>query len=199
MAQVLHSGIPDKRPSEIRHCCLYCACHASRTFKGIKQPGESAVFVLNDKPVEYDFGGSRTRLLVSGEHTEGAYCMLEIFAPAGRATPMHRHEREDETLFMLDGELEVMVDGTPHRLLSGSTIVLPRGTQHQFINRTEQTAHYLLICTPAGFERFVDACTDAHTEPVTPQAPSDADKARMRAAAADFGITLIPPPAAPVR
>lgn len=151
---------------------------------------------LNDTPIEYDFGGSRTRLLVSGERTGGAYCMFEIFAPAGRATPMHRHTSEDETLLMIDGELDVMVDGTHNRLRPGSTIVLPRGTEHQFINPTQQTVRYLLICTPAGFDGFVDACADANTTPVEPKPPTDADKVRMRAAAARFGITLIPPPAA---
>ncbi|WP_162600670.1 cupin domain-containing protein [Paraburkholderia sp. C35] len=151
------------------------------------------MFVLNDKPVEYDFGGSRTRLLVSGDQTGNAYCMLELFSPAGRASPMHRHQHEDETLHMLDGELEVIVDGAPQCLRPGSMLVLPRGTEHQIINRTGQTAHYLVICTPAGFERFVDTCADAQTGPVEARIPTDADKVRMRDAATQFGITLLPP------
>jgi uncharacterized cupin superfamily protein len=153
------------------------------------------VLTLNNQPVEYDFGGSRTRLLVSGEQTAGAHCMFEITAPAGRATPMHRHTHEDETLHILDGEMEVIVDGAPHKLPIGSTIVLPRGSTHQFVNRTDQSARYLLVCTPAGFDGFVGACAEASDEAVEPKPPTDADKARMRAAAAQFGITLIPPPA----
>lgn len=152
------------------------------------------MFVLNDKPVEYPFGGSRARPLISGEHTGDAYCMLEIVSSGNRATPMHRHQHEDETLFMLDGELEVIVEGTPHRVLPGHTLVLPRGTTHQIINRTEHTARYLAICTPAGFDRFVAACADAQPGPVEASLPTEADKARMRAAATQFGITLIPPP-----
>ncbi|AJK46697.1 cupin [Burkholderia plantarii] len=152
------------------------------------------MFILNDKPVEYDFGGSRTRLLASGAQTGDAFCMLEIFSPGNRATPMHRHEHEDETLLLLEGELEVMVDGVPHHVLPGHTLVFPRGTEHQITNRIEQTARYLVICTPAGFDRFVDACADAQPGPVDAGLPTDADKARMHAAAAQFGITLIPPP-----
>ncbi|WP_250467831.1 cupin domain-containing protein [Caballeronia sp. GAFFF2] len=153
------------------------------------------MFMLNDNPVEYDFGGSRARLLVSGNHTDDAYCMLEMFSPAGRATPMHRHENEEETLLMLEGELDAIVDGTRHRLLAGSTAVLPRGSRHQLINSGAQTARYLVICTPAGFDRFVDACADAQSGQVVPHDPTDADKARMREAASRFGITLYAPAA----
>ncbi|PVX85936.1 cupin domain-containing protein [Paraburkholderia unamae] len=151
------------------------------------------MFVINNKPTEYDFGGSRTRLLVPGEQTGGAWCMLEIFAPAGRSTPTHRHEREDETLMLLEGQLEVVVDGAPHRLKPGENVVLGRGTTHQFVNRGATTAHYLLICSPAGFDRFVAASSDAYDSTVAPVPPNDAAKTRMRAAAIEFGIDIVPP------
>jgi quercetin dioxygenase-like cupin family protein len=151
------------------------------------------VFVINQKPAEYDFGGSHTRLVVPGEQTGGAWCMLEIFAPAGRATPVHRHEREDETLMLLDGDLEVMVDGTRHRLKPGENVVLGRGTTHQFTNRGTTTAHYLLICSPAGFDRFVAASSDAYDGAVASVPPSDTAKARMRAVAREFGIDIVQP------
>ena len=147
--------------------------------------------------VEYNLGGSRTRILVSGAQTSNAYCVLEMQSPAGRATPAHRHENEDETLLMLEGELDVIVDGAQQRLVAGSTVVLSRGTRHQLINAGTQAARYLVICAPAGFDRFVQACADAQPAPIEPSAPTDADKARMREAATRFDITLYPP-AAPV-
>jgi quercetin dioxygenase-like cupin family protein len=153
------------------------------------------MFVINRTPTEYDFGGSRAKLLVSGEHSDGAYCMLEFFSPAGRATPTHRHQHEDETVLMLNGELDVNIEGTPHRLRPGDAVLLRRGTTHQLVNRSDHTAHYLVICAPAGFDRFVDACADVLSGPLDPQPPSEAAKARMRAAAPQFGITLLPPPA----
>jgi uncharacterized cupin superfamily protein len=142
---------------------------------------------------DYDFGGSHARVLVPGASTNNAWCLLEIFSPAGRATPLHRHEHEDETLVVLEGALDVTVNGQHHRLLPGASIVLPRGTEHTFCNPTADTARYLVICTPAGFDDFVDACATARTAPFEPSIPTDADKARMRAAAERFGITLIKP------
>jgi quercetin dioxygenase-like cupin family protein len=150
------------------------------------------MYASNQAPVEYDFGGSRARVLVPGASTGNAWCLLEIFSPAGRATPLHRHEREDETLVVLEGALDVTVDGRHHRLLPGESIVLPRGTAHTFRNPTADTARYLVICTPAGFDGFVDACAIAKAAPFEPSIPTDADKARMRAAAERFGIALNP-------
>jgi uncharacterized cupin superfamily protein len=151
------------------------------------------MFVVNDNPVEYDFGGSHTRLLVSGEHTGNAYCVLEMSSPPGRATPMHEHAHEDETLVMLEGELDTVVNGERRRLRAGSSITFLRGTRHQLINAGDRTARYMVICAPAGFDRFVDACAVAHTGVVATREPDDEDKARMRAAAARFGITLHAP------
>lgn len=150
---------------------------------------------LNDAPIEYDFGGSRARLLVSGEQTAHAYCMLEISSPAGRSTPMHEHDYEDEVIIMLDGELEVMVDDERHLVKTGSSLMLPRGSRHQLINRTGSTSRYMVVCSPAGFERFVGACSDVLRSGMAPRVPDDAMKARMRTAAAQFGITLYPPAA----
>lgn len=147
----------------------------------------------NIKPVDYDFGGSHTRLLVSGKHSAGSYCMIEIFSPAGRATPTHRHRNEDETIHMLEGELDVNIEGTTHTLRAGETVYLQRGTAHQLINRSAATARYLVICAPAGFDEFVETCADVLAAPYETAPPGDASKQRMRDAAPRVGITLLPP------
>lgn len=147
----------------------------------------------NIKPVDYDFGGSHARLLVSGKQSAGSYCMIEIFSPAGRATPTHRHQHEDETIHMLEGELDVNIEGTTHTFRAGETLYLQRGTAHQLINRSDATARYLVICAPAGFDEFVEICADVLAAPYETAPPSDASKQKMRDAAPRFGITLLPP------
>ncbi|CAM2156522.1 Cupin domain-containing protein [Pararobbsia alpina] len=153
------------------------------------------MFVKTTQPTEYDFGGSRTRMLISGAQSGGAYCMLEIFSPAGRATPRHRHQNEDETIHMIDGVLGVEIEGTLHTLVAGDTVLLKRGTAHQLINRGDSTAHYLVVCTPGGFDGFVEAVSDTMTQPIEPEPPTQAAKQRMIEAAPRFGLTLLPPAA----
>ena len=43
------------------------------------------MFVLNTNPPEYNFAGTRMRLLMSGKETGGAFCMMEFFGPPNRA------------------------------------------------------------------------------------------------------------------
>ena len=145
------------------------------------------------QPADLDFGGSHARLLVSGGQSEGSYCMLEISSPAGRATPNHKHQHEDETIHILDGELSVDIEGTLHTLRTGETLLLQRGTAHQLINRSDRTVRYLVICAPAGFDQFVETCAEPLSAPFEAAPPSVELKEKMRAAAPRFGITLLAP------
>ncbi|NYH13083.1 glyoxylate utilization-related uncharacterized protein [Paraburkholderia bryophila] len=94
---------------------------------------------------------------------------------------------------MLEGELDVNIEGTTHTFRAGETLYLQRGTAHQLINRSDATARYLVICAPAGFDEFVEICADLLAAPYETAPPSDASKQKMRDAAPRFGITLLPP------
>ena len=150
------------------------------------------MFVLNTSPPEYNFAGTRVRLLMSGKETGGAFCMMEFFGPPKRATPLHTHEREEETIVVLEGVVDVTVDGKLVSVHAGETALLPRKVAHRLANNTELPSRYLIVCTPAGFDDFVDACADAQAGPVTPAPPLPEDIGRMREAAPRFGITFLP-------
>jgi quercetin dioxygenase-like cupin family protein len=149
------------------------------------------MFVLSSPSPEYNFAGTRVRLLMSGEQTGGAFCMMEMFSPPGKDTPTHMHEREEETITVLDGVLDVTVEGELVRVHAGETVLVPRRVPHRLGNSADVVARYLVVCTPAGFDGFVDSCADAQTGPVVPTPPQAEDIARMREAAPRFGITLL--------
>jgi hypothetical protein len=81
----------------------------------------------------------------------------------------------------------MLISRRPNTFRCGRTLSTP------IQQGTPACTRYLVICTPAGFDDFVDACATARTAPLEPSIPTDADKARMRAAAERFGITLIKP------
>lgn len=142
--------------------------------------------------VEYDFAGSRARVLLSGKDSGGAVSVMEMFAPPGKSTPMHAHAHEEETLIVLEGVVDVTVDGTVMQARAGENVLLPRVLPHRIANNGTEAARYLLVCAPAGFEAFIDSVAEAHSTPVTPTPPGPEQIARMRAAAGRFGITLLP-------
>ena len=102
------------------------------------------------------FGTVNSTLLFTGENTGGAFSLLEQHMRPGTEPPYHIHEREDETFYVLEGHLSVMVDGIVHECRAGDSIFLPREIPHTFRVRSE-IARALVILTPSGFEKYFQA------------------------------------------
>lgn len=85
---------------------------------------------------------------------------IEVFdtsGPAGSGPPPHRHPWE-EIYVVLDGELEVTVDGETHVLRKGGIAHVPAGSVHAYRNLTE--AHFLTIVGPGNAARFFARVAD---------------------------------------
>lgn len=92
--------------------------------------------------------------------TSGAFAVVELHAPVGDSSPLHRHTREDEVFVVVSGSLEVVVADLVHRLGPGDTIRGPRGVPHGYRVVGDQPAHFLVVVVPAGLEeafRAMDA------------------------------------------
>lgn len=136
-------------------------------------------------------GVSMTQHLASKE-TNGSFSLFENRSSGPSRTPIHVHAYDDETLFILQGEMHAIIHGEEHSVTAGETIFLPRGVPHQLMNKIGEPAHYLLLCTPGGFEGFLEHGGHKLQPGELPGAPTPADIERMKAAAPLFGITLLP-------
>ncbi|WP_245454933.1 cupin domain-containing protein [Mesorhizobium sp. M9A.F.Ca.ET.002.03.1.2] len=65
--------------------------------------------------------------LLSGEQTAGQFCLFENKSDGNTRTPIHVHAKDDETVYIIEGELTAVIDGQPRRLTAGESIFLPRG------------------------------------------------------------------------
>lgn len=141
---------------------------------------------------EYGFAGTRVRMLLTGRQTDGAFCMMEMSGPPGTSTPTHVHTREDETVHVVEGELDVFLGDDVVTLRAGDTALLKRHEPHRIVIGGPGTARYLVVCTPAGFDDFVLACSGSRTGPIVPTPPTRQEVARLVEAAPRFGISLLP-------
>jgi len=91
---------------------------------------------------------------------------------------------------MLQGEMQAIIAGKGQTIEAGESVFLPRGIPHQLINVSGAPAHYLLICTPGGFEGFLEEGGHTLAPGELPQPPSAEDIERLKAAAPRYGITL---------
>jgi quercetin dioxygenase-like cupin family protein len=126
---------------------------------------------------------------LSGQDTGGAYCLLEASLAPGMGVPRHTHTHEDESYFVLAGELEVVVGAKTLILEPCDSLVAPRDIPHQLRNSGHLENHYLLIFWPSGFEAFLEAtAVPAPDNAVAPtEPPADAIR-NVHELAGEYGI-----------
>ena len=96
---------------------------------------------------------------VEGKDTLGAYSFREFVVEPGTGPVPHRHSREDESFYVLDGQLEFRMGERGERVIAagpGSFLFAPRGIPHTFKNVGTSRARALVIISPAGLEKFFD-------------------------------------------
>jgi quercetin dioxygenase-like cupin family protein len=91
-----------------------------------------------------------------GEQTNGALTAFENVIPCGQGPPLHTHANEDESWYVLAGELRFKLDGDIRRAPAGSFVFVPRGVPHCFQNIGTEPARILVMFTPSGMERFFE-------------------------------------------
>ena len=111
--------------------------------------------------------GDCCTVLVSGNQTQGRYCLIDMQVPDGSSPPPHRHDFE-EMFTLLEGEVEFTFRGQTMNIPQGATVNIPANAPHQSRNISGRTVHLLCMCTPAGQEEFfaqVGDCVASRNSP----------------------------------
>jgi mannose-6-phosphate isomerase-like protein (cupin superfamily) len=133
------------------------------------------------------------RVLVDGDASGGAIAVVESHARGGNMPPLHVHRREDEVFYVLEGRLSVHLPEGSVELGPGEAAFAPRDVPHAYRVESE-TASWLAIATPAGFDAFVREVGEPATEEVLPPEGREHDPARIGEISARYGIELLGPP-----
>jgi quercetin dioxygenase-like cupin family protein len=97
--------------------------------------------------------GDTYTITVSGDETDGRFCVIDMYVPPGGGPSPHRHDFE-ETFILLEGQVEATFRGRKSIMKTGDTINIPSNAPHQFHNASSSAARLLCICSPAGQEKF---------------------------------------------
>ncbi|MCW2845287.1 MAG: hypothetical protein JWN22_3203 [Nocardioides sp.] len=141
-------------------------------------------------------GGGTLSVLLDAATTGGQLTVVRSQLPAGSASPLHLHRREDEMFVLLKGRGLFHVGDEVHEVGEGGAVFLPRDVPHAYRFLTEDV-DFLTLCTPSGIEGFFRAAGHDLAEPAPPGGWQITLQDLAAAAVAGGQEILGPPPPLP--
>jgi quercetin dioxygenase-like cupin family protein len=130
-------------------------------------------------------GETSTDFLATGSLTNGAFTLVEERALQGEQVPLHRHPDDNETFYVLEGEMSFFLDDQPGQVTTaGAFVHIPGGTIHGF--RIESESARYLILTTARHGEFYRAIT-------LPSVRGMVEDSVIARACGDYGIEFVGP------
>jgi mannose-6-phosphate isomerase-like protein (cupin superfamily) len=106
-------------------------------------------------------GSIGVRFMLDGESTDGGFALVEHpMSSHALAAPLHRHLREDEYSYVLEGRMGALLGDDVLEAGPGDLVLKPRGEWHTFWNASDDPCRILEIIAPAGFEKFFSELVD---------------------------------------
>jgi len=132
--------------------------------------------------------GDVYRFVTTGDETGGRYTLLEATVLPGGGPPPHIHRREEETFYVIEGEITFQIGDEKSVCGPGTFVHVPIGNLHGFKNESNQAAKMLITFSPSGLERmFFENGKELNVgEPPEPTSPEEIEQ--LLAAAARYGI-----------
>ncbi len=142
--------------------------------------------------------GSLFEHLAGPSQTGGALGVALVSQPPGIATPLHRHRRESEAVYLLDGEMTYRAGETTYELGPGWFVYLPRDVPHAFRIRGDRPARFVSLTLPGGLLDLYDEVG----VPATARRPPEDGEGRTMAeeierwneVAPRYGLEVLGPP-----
>jgi quercetin dioxygenase-like cupin family protein len=106
-------------------------------------------------------GSIGVRFMIDGAEADDRFSLVEHpMSPRALAAPLHRHNREDEYSWVIQGRVGALLGDEVLIGEPGDLIFKPRNQWHTFWNAGDEPARILEIISPAGFERFFEELSD---------------------------------------
>lgn len=156
-------------------------------------PG-SVPFIRNaDTAPAYWMADVLWMVLADGSDTGGRFSLMEQVLPKGSGPGPHKHTWSDETFYMLDGEITLLVGDETRTARKGDFMVVPRDTRHAF--RVDSgTARFLNGYTPASMEALVVELGTPAAERLLPPKGATPPPAMNPDLLRRYGMDVVPGP-----
>ena len=131
-------------------------------------------------------GSMGVRLMINSADSGGGFSLVEHPMSAhALAAPLHRHSREDEYSYVVEGRVGALLGEDVLIGCPGDLIFKPRHQWHTFWNAGDKPARILEIISPAGFEQYFAELVDLGGS-------TKADPLALRALSERYGLEVNP-------
>lgn len=135
--------------------------------------------------------GDVYRFLATGDETNGQYAMWEAIVPPGGGPPPHTHSREEESFYILEGEITFTVGEEKIVATEGMFANMPVGSLHSFKNNSDKIARMIISVAPAGLEKmFFEFGVPLDEGATEAMPPTKEEIEKLLAIAPNYGIEI---------
>ena len=127
-----------------------------------------------------NIAGSPISHKVKSKDTNGVFSVMEFVTPPGKGVALHVHEREDELVYLLEGEIEVTLGDQKMKAVPGVMALLPRGIPHGFTNVGNKPSRLLDTILPGQFDNYFVELAGLFTRGEPSQEQNDALSRKYR-------------------
>jgi|SRR4029453_7247722 quercetin dioxygenase-like cupin family protein len=118
------------------------------------KPHQEPVVALPNSGEQLNIAGSQSFHKIKSSATNGAFSVMEFVTPPGKGVALHVHEREDELVYLLEGQIEVTLGNQKMKAVPGVMALLPRGIPHGFTNIGDKPSRLLDTILPGQFDNY---------------------------------------------
>ena len=126
-----------------------------------------------------EFIGIRHKL--TPQQTNSGYYLFEFELDPESGNRLHRHQYEDEVVYVIEGAIEIRLEDQKSQATKGGVAHMPKGIPHALYNPLKTISKYLAMAVPGGMDKFFDELAEA-------QEAGQLDDAAHRAISLKYGI-----------
>jgi mannose-6-phosphate isomerase-like protein (cupin superfamily) len=139
---------------------------------------------------------NRVTIKATAATTGGAFGLFESLLAPGFSPPLHVHHKDDESFWVLEGEVTMRCGDRTFRARAGSFVFLPRDVPHTFVVEGDAPARMLTLLTPGGGEAmFVEGGRPPEHDGLPPAAPPDIEA--LKRLSQRYEADIVGPPMKP--
>ncbi|WP_348177959.1 cupin domain-containing protein [Gaiella sp.] len=123
------------------------------------------VMIPADGSEHVELGGLGIVWKIEGAEADERFSVVHHpLAPRALAAPLHRHTREDEYSYVLEGTLGALLGDQVVTAGPGTWVFKPRNQWHTFWNAGDTPCEIIEIISPAGFENFFRELSEVYAD-----------------------------------